>query len=118
MLWKNFLNPQKFCQITFILNIQHSGNFPFHSKISEFAKKKNSGITKLVMEGIAWNCREMVQPQSVQQIRALIRVNNLDWIFLSGTRGSEMKASRLIQSIGISHFKIIGARRKSGHIFA
>jgi hypothetical protein len=52
----------------------------------------------------SWNCRGLSQSSKIRSLRALIRKNNLDIIFLSETKTASSIASSLMHQLGFNMF--------------
>jgi hypothetical protein len=54
------------------------------------------------MKILPWNCRGLAQSSTIRSLRALIRKNNPDIIFLSKTKTASSTASSLLLQLGYS----------------
>lgn len=56
------------------------------------------------MKIFSWNCRGLSQSSKIRSLRALIRKNNPDIIFLSETKTASSIASSLMHQLGFNMF--------------
>ncbi len=66
------------------------------------------------MRILGWNCQGIANASTTRALRATIRVQNPNVIFLCETKSMEVRMSKLACSIGFSEHVVVGASRKAG----
>ena len=87
--------------------------------LNQLSTRFRGGLRKApssTMRILGWNCRGICNASTARTLRAIIRVQNPDYIFLCETKASEDSLKKLACSIGFSEHLIVGAKGKAGGI--
>jgi hypothetical protein len=66
------------------------------------------------MSILSWNCQELGQPQTVQELVRLVRAHCPNIVFLSKTRQQKERVSHIRTRIGMNKCFIVDGQGKGG----